>query len=70
MFFGQKALGWATVESAALGASAVSYVSAACEVDRTAGRLGIPLALWVTFATLLSEIIWRKNEQPSAPAED
>ena len=70
VFFGQKALGWATVESAALGASAVSYVSSAGEVDRAAGRLGIPLALWLTFATLLSEEIWRKNEQAGGPAED
>ena len=61
VFFGQRALGAATVASAALGAGAAGYVAEAGEVDRTAGRLGVPLVLWVGFATLLSEEIWRRN---------
>ena len=70
VFFGQKALGWATVESAALGVSAAGYIYSAGKIDKTAGRLGIPLAAWVTFATLMSEEIWRNNEQPSEPTGD
>lgn len=62
VFFGQRAPGWGTVASGALGASAVGYVAAASNVDRTAGRLGYPLVAWVTFATLLAEEIWRRNE--------
>lgn len=67
VFFGRRELGWATGASAALGASAVGYVTAAAEVDKPASRLGIPLIAWVGFATLLAEEIWRKNE-PEQPA--
>ena len=62
IFFGNRAPGWATVASAALGASAAGYVASAGPVDVPASRLGIPLVAWVTFATLLSEEIWRKND--------
>lgn len=66
VFFGQRALGWATAASAALGASATGYVATAGQVDKPAGRLGVPLVAWVTFATLLAEEIWRKNEDTAA----
>lgn len=62
VFFGQRAPGWGTMASAALGASAAGYVVSANQTDKLAARLGIPLVAWVTFATLLSEEIWRKNE--------
>ena len=32
------------------------------KADKTAGQLGIPLVAWVSFATLLAEEIWRKND--------
>lgn len=63
VFFGNRAPGWGTLASALLGASAVGYVVTAGRVDRTAAKLGTPLVLWVAFATLLSEEIWRRNEQ-------
>lgn len=69
VFFGQRSPGWGTVASAALGASAVGYVVAADQVDETAGRLGVPLVVWVAFATLLAEEIWRKNESVQEPVE-
>ncbi|MCJ2009590.1 TspO/MBR family protein [Methylobacterium sp. J-092] len=62
VFFGHRSTRWATVASAALGASAVGYVATAGRVDRTAGQLGIPLVAWVSFATLLAEEIWRRND--------
>lgn len=68
VFFGQRAPGWGTVASAALGASAAAYVASADQTDKVAARLGTPLVLWVTFATLLSEEIWRKNPQPEQRA--
>jgi len=61
VFFGQRAPGWGTLASAALGANAVGHVAAASRVDTTSARLGIPLIAWVGFATLLSEEIWRRN---------
>lgn len=66
VFFGQRAPGWGTVASAGLGASAAGYVASASQTDKLAARLGIPLVAWVTFATLLAEEIWRKNEPAAA----
>jgi benzodiazapine receptor len=65
VFFGQRSPGWGTIASAALGGTAVGYVASANPVDRTAARLGVPLAAWVGFATLLSEEIWRLNDAPA-----
>lgn len=64
VFFGRRSPGWGTLASAALGTSAIAYVSAAGRTDKVAARLGGPLVVWVTFATLLSEEIWRRNEHP------
>lgn len=61
VFFGNRAPGWGTIASAALGANAMGYVAAASRVDKTAARTGMPLVAWVSFATLLSEEIWRRN---------
>ena len=62
IFFGRRAPGWGTIASAALGASAVGYVVEAGKVDPLAAKLGLPLVAWVAFATLLSEEIWRRND--------
>lgn len=64
VFFGQRSPGWGTLASAALGTSAIAYVSAAGRTDTVAARLGAPLVVWVTFATVLSEEIWRRNDRP------
>jgi tryptophan-rich sensory protein len=63
IFFGRRAPGWATAASAVLGVGAVGYVAAADKVNRTAAKLGLPLVAWVAFATLLSEEIWRRNDE-------
>jgi tryptophan-rich sensory protein len=63
VFFGHRAPGWGTVASAALAVNAVGYVAAADRVDDTAALSGMPLVVWVGFATLLSEEIWRRNDQ-------
>lgn len=65
VFFGNRAPGRGTIASAALGANAFGYVAAAGNVDKTAARTGMPLVAWVGFATLLSEEIWRRNNQPA-----
>ena len=66
IFFSKRATGWATIASTALGAGALGYVAAARPVDRTASNLGAPLVAWVSFATLLAEEIWRKNDTEPA----
>ena len=62
VFFGQRSPGWGTIASAALGASAVGYVATASQVDKTSAQLGLPLVAWVSFATLLAEEVWRRND--------
>ena len=64
VFFGQRSPGWGTIASSALGGTAVGYVASAQPVDRTAARLGVLLAAWFGFATLLSEEIWPLNDVP------
>lgn len=65
IFFGQRSPGWGAIASAGLGVSAVGYVAVASETDEVASYLGVPLVIWITFATLLSEEIWRKNDMVS-----
>ena len=66
VFFGNRAPGWGTIASAALGANAIGYVAVVGKVDKVASRTGVPLVAWVGFATLLSEEIWRRNEPSEA----
>ena len=66
VFFGQKAPGWATIGSAALGGSAIGHVVAARQVNARAAIAGMPLLAWVCFATLLAEEVWRRNDTPPA----
>jgi tryptophan-rich sensory protein len=62
VFFGQRAPGWATVGSFALGGSAIGHVIAARQVNTRAALAGVPLVTWVAFATLLAEEVWRRND--------
>ena len=61
VFFGRKQLGESAAVVGAMLASASTYVAAAERVDRPAAALGVPLVLWIGFAGLLSEEIWRRN---------
>ncbi len=61
LFFRRKQLGESAVASASMLAAALGTVAAAREVDRPAALMTIPLTLWLGFATLLSEELWRRN---------
>ena len=61
LFFNEKRLGSSTVASGAMLASAAGTVIAAREVDKPAAAMTVPLVLWVGFATLLTEEVWRRN---------
>lgn len=61
LFFNEKRLGSSTVASGAMLASAAGTVIAAREVDKPAAAMTVPLLLWVGFATLLTEEVWRRN---------
>lgn len=61
LFFRQKRLTSSTVASGAMLASALGTAVAAREVDKPAAAMTVPLLLWLGFATVLSEEIWRRN---------
>lgn len=61
LFFGRRNLPASTVASAALLAGGVAYVAQARKVDPTAAAEGVPLVVWVAFATVLTASIWRRN---------
>ena len=61
LFFGRKQLGESAVASASMLAAAAGTAAAAREVDPPASAMTVPLLLWLGFATVLSEELWRRN---------
>ena len=61
VFFKRKKLGASAVVVAGMLASARAGVATAGKVDRIAGLSAMPLVLWLAFAGLLSEEMWRRN---------
>ena len=61
LFFRRKRLGESAVASASMLAAALGTAAAAREVDRPASAMTVPLLLWLGFATVLSEELWRRN---------
>lgn len=63
VLFGRKRLDEATWVSASMIATSLGSCAASHRVDRRAALAGLPLAVWVVFATVLQEEIWRRNGQ-------
>ena len=61
LFFGLHQPGWALAEILVLLVAILASMRAFWRVDRTAGLLLLPYALWVTFATALNWTIWMMN---------
>lgn len=61
LFFRKKQLASSTVASGAMLATAAATAVAAREVDKPAAAMTVPLLLWLGFATVLSEELWRRN---------
>ncbi len=61
LFFRRKRLGESAVASGSMLAAALGTAAAAREVDRPAAAMTVPLLLWLGFATVLSEELWRRN---------
>ena len=61
LFFGRRNLPLSSVAAAGLVATSAAYVAEAREVDRVAAVAGLPLVAWLTFATVLTTDIWRRN---------
>ncbi len=62
IFFGLRASGAGTLAAAAMIGTSAGYVAAAAREDDIAAAVGVPLVAWVSFATLLAEEIWRRND--------
>lgn len=63
IFFGKRALAASTIVSAGMIGTAGAYGAVAAKTDRTAGLTAVPLASWLTFATVLAEEVWRRNRR-------
>jgi len=61
VFFGKRKLSTSTALAAAMIGTGVAYVAQARKVDRPAASAGVPLVVWVAFATVLTAALWRKN---------
>jgi tryptophan-rich sensory protein len=61
VFFGRRSAGWALVEILFLWAAIAATTLTFFKMSRTAGLLLLPYLLWVSFATLLNQSIWRLN---------
>lgn len=59
--FGMRRRGAMAAEAAVSVLNAAAYADAARRVDRVAAGLAVPYALWIGFAALLSEELWRRN---------
>jgi tryptophan-rich sensory protein len=61
VLFGRKKLGGALGVTAVMLGSSAGFVGAAAPVDKAAALAGVPLVLWVSFASILQEELWRRN---------
>lgn len=61
LFFGSRAIGWALADIAVLLILIIATMTAFWRIDRLAGLLFLPYALWVGYAMLLNLAIWRLN---------
>lgn len=61
LFFGLRKPGAALIDVLLLNAALAAYRREAKKIAPVASKMVLPYALWVAFATLLNEEIWRKN---------
>ena len=61
LLFGRRSLGSSTALLTAEVGAAAGLVAAAANVDRPVAFAQVPLLIWVAFADLLNEELWRRN---------
>jgi benzodiazapine receptor len=66
LFFRQHMLRSSMAAAGAMTAGTAALAATAWKVDRHAAVFVAPLAGWLAFATLLSEEIWRRNDESPA----
>ena len=62
VFFGERSLTGGLAGTGVLLGSGIGYVERAARVDGVAAAAGVPFTMWIAFASVLSEEIWRHNE--------
>jgi benzodiazapine receptor len=65
LFFRKKRLAASTIASGAMFASAAGTFAAARRIDPPAAIMTAPLLIWLGFATVLGEELWRRNPRLS-----
>ena len=61
VLFGRKRTDAALGVNAAMVGTSVALVASAAETDTPAALAALPLAVWVLFACVLQEEVWRRN---------
>lgn len=61
LFFRKRALGTSSAAAVAMAGAGAAYVAAASKADRPAALAGVPLTLWLAFASVLAEGVRRRN---------
>jgi len=61
IFFGLHEIGWATVEIVVLWGAILLTIFAFAKVSRLAAWLLVPYISWVSFASILTYVIWKMN---------
>ena len=61
LFFRERRTGASTAAAGAMAVGAGALVATAWKVDRPAAASVVPLTAWLSFATLLAEEVWRRN---------
>lgn len=61
LFFGRRNLPASTIAAAAMIGTGAAFVSTARSTDKVAAAVGVPFAVWVGCATVLTAAIWRRN---------
>ena len=61
VLFGRKRTGEALGVSLAMAATSAGLAATAASVDKRAALASAPLSLWVIFASVLQEEVWRRN---------
>ena len=61
LFFGGRNLPASTIAAGALAAAGAAYVNEARKVDNAAAAASVPLVVWVSFATVLTAALWKRN---------
>jgi benzodiazapine receptor len=61
VFFGRRDLRASTLMAAAMVGTGAAFVQVSRPTDSVASAAGVPFVAWVTFATVLTAAIWRRN---------